>query len=394
MNVTKEYLIKYYYVFVCSFYLSSMVIPSIRTGVLGSGLILLIIFLNNRYLLLLNNKIHLLVFTYIFYNTFSAIFYISNQIPFYVFIQEYSSSILPIAFFYIGYFGKNSQEKAFYKVFTYCGIFILVVGIYFLFFPNDMYYQYLFRSILNFTLQTYMSDMRLNSFLGSQDIGLLASLLVAISLFGVMLGQNIKWNIIVFIFSIVASALSLQRASYLSTIIIILILLTRQINKSRVKQFLIISFLLIITTFSVRILFYDTIHFDQIVERISAFNTAIAERSNSWKQALSHTTNLIFGQGLGSVGHKAIKFSKYYVRDGNYFKIIAEIGIIGFIIFLNIMYYTYREFLRNKKRHIFNFSIISIFLIQAIGTNVLSFQIFLPVFWYSVGRIWSPQRIN
>jgi O-antigen ligase len=132
----------------------------------------------------------------------------------------------------------------------------------------------------------------------------------------------------------------------------------------------------------------------QVLSRLSAFGTAISERSDTWFSAINNSPNIILGSGLGSVGHKALGFTKYYVHDGSYFKILAETGIIGFSLFMTMLILTYVRFYSTKKDYRLEISIITILLFQAIGSNVLAFQTLLPVFWFSIGRIWSYKKMD
>ena len=125
-----------------------------------------------------------------------------------------------------------------------------------------------------------------------------------------------------------------------------------------------------------------------INKRIDAIGSdLITSRSNQWIDTIKNSPNIVFGSGLGSVGHKALGYAKYVITDGSLFKILAEFGIVGFLLFGSIVFVCLEKAF---KRIIFYFreiSIIFIFLLQSIGSNSLSFQLLLPVFWISLGII-------
>ena len=365
--------------------------PIIRPGLL-SAILILIIFISRK-TVIKKNIIHLLVLIYVIYNTFSGIFYISNGIPFFVFYMEYSNSIFPILFFFIAYYATEEQETQFYKIFVYAGIFVIVVGFYYWVFPNEMYFNFLFRTIPNFTHKHYYLDMRMNSFLSSIDMGTLSSLLVAISLYNIMIKKKYLFNAVLFIIAICSSVLSMQRSSYAASIIVIMILSVYGFSNGKIlKSMTLLIMISLFVGLSYLILIEEPIFFQQIYERFGTFSTALSERSESWVNAVENSPNILLGSGLGSVGHKALEFAKYYVRDGSYLKIIVEVGLIGFFLFICIVLLTYLKYLKGKNQSIRNICLITVFLFQAIGSNVLAFQVLLPVFWYSIGRIWVPQK--
>lgn len=65
-----------------------------------------------------------------------------------------------------------------------------------------------------------------------------------------------------------------------------------------------------------------------ITERSLQISQSFEERSFAWAYPFQDFT-FILGRGLGSVGHKSIGFSKILIADGNYFKMLSEIGIFG-----------------------------------------------------------------
>ena len=98
------------------------------------------------------------------------------------------------------------------------------------------------------------------------------------------------------------------------------------------------------------------------------------------------TQNLLTGDGLGRYSHKAVEYSDKFISDGNYFRMIAEIGILGFLIFTLIIITSLFKGYRNFKEKYIELGIIVIICMQAVGSNVFAFQLIAPIFWYSIGR--------
>lgn len=370
-----------------------MIFPFIRPGVLASVVLCLIIIFNYKLFTFNSNLFHLVLFSYILYNIYTFTFYFSTGIPKAIFFQEFSNSMLPITFFFIGK-SNLPQDKlnSFYKIFSIAGVFCLIVGIYYLLFPSEIYIRYLTKTITNFVYINYLKDMRLNSFLGSTDIGTLSSILVILSLF-YMVKNKIKLKyVLLYVFGILCVGLSMQRSAMAVTSVMIILWHIYGVYKGQFNfQFVFVQVFLVIISFLI-IFIYEPHLFDQIITRFGNFSSAFSERSHSWYIAIKNSSNLFFGTGLGSVGHKAIGFSKNFIHDGSYFKILLETGIIGFTLFFLIFFLTfYKYFLDSEDKH-FEISIIFVFLFQALGSNVLAFQALLPIFWFSVGRIWNYKR--
>src|SRR5690606_10385145 len=93
------------------------------------------------------------------------------------------------------------------------------------------------------------------------------------------------------------------------------------------------------------LLLTNFVDFKSIFDRFLAITTGISERSNQWTYLNTLDMELIFGNGLGTMSHKALDISEFLINDGGYFKLIAETGIIGFLLFIGILFSTvYRYF--------------------------------------------------
>jgi hypothetical protein len=121
-------------------------------------------------------------------------------------------------------------------------------------------------------------------------------------------------------------------------------------------------------------------------ERMMMLSESIDERSGSWVEGLMYG-NLIIGSGLGVFGHKAVEFSDKYIPDGNYVRMLAELGVIGTSIFFSIIIGTLFKGLKSLRGNILEVGIIVGLCIQAVGSDIFSFQLIVPILWYSVGRV-------
>jgi riboflavin transporter FmnP len=119
---------------------------------------------------------------------------------------------------------------------------------------------------------------------------------------------------------------------------------------------------------------------------------AIGERRGNWLDAFKGG-NIIWGGGLGAFGHKVLEYSKVVIADGNYFKMIAEVGIIGTFIFIAIVIRSLIAGFKDFRNKYLEIGIVMGLAIQAIGSNILTYQIIVPIFWYAVGRLANKKSI-
>jgi hypothetical protein len=130
----------------------------------------------------------------------------------------------------------------------------------------------------------------------------------------------------------------------------------------------------------------DAEFFEGLSQRFFSFSDAIDGRSSSWLSGLSNTQNILLGDGLGRYGHKAVEYSDIYIPDGNYFRMIAELGIIGFLLFIVIVFTSLYNGVTKFENNYIGLCIIIMICMQAVGSDMFSFQLVAPIFWYSIGR--------
>jgi hypothetical protein len=385
-----DFFVKYYYIFVMIFYYFSMLFTTIRPGVLASIVMCIIIITNYKSITFRRNSFHFILVLYLFYNIFTGLYYINKNMPFSVFYTEFSNSILPAIFFFIGKHNKEeSNQDSFYKIFAISVFICLIIGLFYYIIPNQMYLDYMKKITANFTIENYLEDRRLNSFIGSTEVGSLSAILVVIAMSYIVRNGLSFRNLLLYTIALGCSGLSMQRSSIIASVLMIIFWHIYGISLNKINHKFIIAEIAFIFLFVIQILRLDYNLPDLLITKLNSLGTAISERSNTWINAVKYSPNIFFGGGLGSVGHKALAYAKHFVHDGNYFKILAETGIIGLSLFVILLLLTFFKALSNNKRTFLEISIVSILLFQAIGSNVLSFQTLLPVFWYSIGRIWS-----
>jgi len=88
------------------------------------------------------------------------------------------------------------------------------------------------------------------------------------------------------------------------------------------------------------------------------------------------------------------------VVDANYIRILADLGFIGFASFLMILFFVLIKSLKLKNGFAY-LSIIAIYCMQALGTNIFDSQYVVHIFWLLLGFIdsdrdmlYNPRKIK
>ena len=127
-------------------------------------------------------------------------------------------------------------------------------------------------------------------------------------------------------------------------------------------------------------------------ERLDNVGDAVGERDSQWISVLLNSQNLITGTGLGSVGHHSLDYGKYHVPDGGLIKYLAEFGVVGMSIFISIIIVSIMKGVNHLKYLYRELLVIVVCIAQSIGSNILSFQHVVPMFWFCVGVIASYKK--
>ncbi len=378
----KSKIYEYYYVIILFVVLTQLYfIPSIRLGVVTSVIILFI--LNNtinRQDLLRNTNINKLVLAYIFYNSFSILLYIFSAIPLSVFFAEWSNSILPIFFFYL-----SSKEKTesfrFYNLTLIVLIISFIIGFYLWMNKSEEY-----KLFMETTEGPGTSLDFFQSLYGLTATGAFGVIGFLISSSLVLRSKGIEGKIMMTL-CFVATLLTFRRGSMFSLFFATVFLHYIAYLKFNFlkKRYFIIEILFIYMLFKFFLSDYQDI-LESLLERSSEVSKALGERSFAWTEAFQDLT-FIFGKGLGAVGHKSIGFSNVLIADGNYFKMIAEIGIFGTLIFFLILISSIWIGFKDLRNKYLDLGIIFSMCLIGVGSNIFTYQSIVPIFWYAIGRL-------
>ncbi|TDE51303.1 O-antigen ligase family protein [Flavobacterium sp. GT3P67] len=381
INNSSYKLYEYFYIIVVIVIIFQLYIPQIRLGVITAIIIFILIYKNiKKHSLLYNSSINKLVLFYILYNSISILWFLLKGFPVSVFFAEWTNSILPVFFFYFSYPFKKQQDN-FYRLTLLALIFSFIIG-FVLWIMEPPFY----RAFMDVTEGPGTDLLFFQSIFGLTATGALGFVAFLIS-FHIIFKSKGKNGKIALLVSLVATILTFRRSALVVLIMSILVMhFIGYFRYSFVKKR---YFLLELAFFYGVILFvsynYDDF-FTNLFERVSMLSEAFDERKANNLSAFSHD-NFLIGGGLGAYGHKVVPYSKVVIADGNYFKMFAELGIIGTFIFFSILACSIFKGMQDLRNKYLEMGIVIGLSLMAVGSNIFEYQIIAPVFWYSVGKI-------
>lgn len=382
-NNSSYKLYEYFYIIVVVVILFQLYIPQIRLGIITAIIIFILIYKNiKKHSLLYNSSINKLVLFYILYNSISILWFLFKGFPVSVFFAEWTNSILPVFFFYFSYPFKKQQDN-FYRLTLLALIFSFIIG-FVLWIMEPPFY----RAFMDVTEGPGTDLLFFQSIFGLTATGALGFVAFLIS-FHIIFKSKGKNGKIALLVSLVATILTFRRSALVVLIMSILVMhFIGYFRYSFVKKR---YFLFELAFFYGVILFisynYDDF-FTNLFERVSMLSEAFDERKANNLSAFSHD-NFLIGGGLGAYGHKVVPYSKVVIADGNYFKMFAELGIIGIFIFFSILACSIFKGIQDLRNKYLEMGIVIGLSLMAIGSNIFEYQIIAPIFWYSVGKIFA-----
>ncbi len=385
-ETSKSLFCDYYYLIAIIVYFSAIYLAQIRVGVFMSAVMIFFIFyLIKKRAFFLRNELDILVFLYIIYNVLSFYWYLLSGLPIKVFYMEFSNSILPIICFY--FMGRiNRHESSFYIITLKVLVLCFLVGFYLQITVPPQYIEFM-NKIDNSGDVPSAFAINYRSFIGLTTTGSLSAIGFLVSM-AILNKSKLKKGKFFLLVCLIALLATFRRSAWFVACfafvwINYLAIFKIQISKWRL---LIFEFLL----FFILIVIINSVDSEFLVTLAKRFNLnkAVNERNDSWISGLHNVKNLILGDGLGRYSTKAMENAntKDYIPDGNYFRIFTETGILGSLLFLGTIFTAIRKGLNELNDNYVAIGIIIMICIQAVGSNVFSFQLIAPIFWYSVGR--------
>ncbi len=388
INTLYQISLNYYYVLFL-LYTLSLVLPFVKTGALAAVYMLFI----SLSILIINAKngfkVDLIIMLYILYNILSVLWFPFDRLPMIVYLTEIAYSILPICFYFIG--NRNNTDYLFMEKSMNAIYYSLILGIILYIIAPAFYGNYLVDHSLSSNSAVGWIRSALQSVYGVTAVGTFSAIALFYGFMKIIKDNTLKYKIWVVVVS-VTLFMSTRRSAWFAFAVVMLYfhyLLYLKWKKLKLVHFIIELVLILSIIILLNTVF--TSELDTLLRRISSMDGAVGERSANWILGILATNNIYLGNGLGSMNHASAAYGNLGVYDSSYVKMYAETGFIGLILFFIIISKALFKGIRKIEKYYIEIGIITVFLIQAIGSNVLSFQVLAPIFWYSIGQC-SNQR--
>lgn len=394
----KNYIFQWYYIIVLITYIATVFSSVVRPGIMATLLMVAIIAeLTLKKKMNIHSIMDVLIVVYFLYKAASIIWIIKSNMPVNVYTGEFAVSLLPMIFYFAGKSFKG-EESNFYRKFIIALLILGVVSLLFYVTAPQFYCDYLYNWSYISKADASTMRVRMQSVIG-------CTLLGAIMIFGMCAGiyflckagnddkakKERIFGIFATLFTFVFAVLSNQRASMVVGIVLILYINYLIFAKfdNIPKKYVIYE----IVAIFVMIVLIGVVKFDFVLKvwgRLSSLPSAVSERSEQWVAAVNNMYSSWFGNGLGANGHKALGIDgAHVIPDGGLIKMYCEEGVLGFSLFVYILFLSIKKSVQGIKEYYAELGIIMAALLLSIGSNVLAFQLATPIFWYAVGRIWD-----
>lgn len=322
---------------------------------------------------------------YFLYLVFSFIFIFIYDYPVSLITDAVLSGLFPMLFFLVGVEDKNVPlfENRFYRYYFWGTIFLFICSIY-LFVTMPSWYMSWKISMLPDEWQENPRVLgAMSGFSGSGYlVGYSALFSFCYLLFRIKFKTTKKYDYILLFVVVFCLIFSQVRVAILAAVIVLLWYIFTTLN---LKNFFLLmaAGILLVAVFSYIVTNSETLStlFDFFTSKVEGASEDT--RYETGLALLSKQTNFIFGHGYGSGGHEADTLGLPSVTDFEYVKLFYETGIIGFVMFIAIIFKVFSR----KPRISFELFIIMFYLIAMFIANPLTADATMsPVFWYAVGR--------
>lgn len=379
-------IVNHYFSIALGVYLITMLHMSFRPGVAMSivlGLIaILVVHRQTRFCLA-----DFLVLLYVLYNLLSYFWISLPGFSFAAFCQEVITSIFPI-FLYYGMDYANRERLYFDIVFSV--LLCVIIGIVLYITLPQFYLDYACFEGFAATNRAIHVRQGLSSYIGRIPLGTYVVVAAAVCLKD-YIKRGRKASLYLMMLFVLASALTAQRSSWFGCALLLMVLLRSMAKTIRLKFLCVFFATIIIAMFANLGGFNNFSFFDNEVMGNSQIATksinvldAVDERFLTWSNLINNT-NIVVGRGLGTGGHRARSVSRSdTVTDGNYMKMLGEIGVIGLVLFFLATISALVKLKENKENDVALF-IVFFILLQNFGSNITALQITAPLYWMGLG---------
>lgn len=357
----------------------------------------------------INYKKNKLVVSFLLFSLFTLTSYLFIDRPFSLFLNDCIYFLIPILIVFLG-LDRSQVSNKFYDYFFWSALISIVVG-YYIYFMRPLWYQSFYTTVVNskwfradyVDFNDVAESFRFSSFAAdsyfTEYIGMFVFSLGLAKMF-----KSSSNKLLYLIFNLIilgAVLLSMQRSAIVCCLLMIIayffyyLFVRRGQNKGNLKYIIYAVLVLAVVAISLGT--------NEVVEKVLfRFTQLDAEdafevegsRTEQIKTTLESWENYITGNGLGTASSRARSLGYPGISDGNYIKLLVEEGIIGFSIFMIMIFSTFIRALKNFKYLSMECCVVGALIFTMIGSDSLMFTYYIVPYWYVIGKVWNKDYLN
>jgi hypothetical protein len=345
-----------------------------------------------------------LMLGYLGWNIFSSVAYLFNDMPFFCFINDARSTLIPLLFFFVAIYKR--QTDRFYKILFISILVSLVVGLILFYTLPSWYIEWKVATAMETSYydnedvaeNSFLNYGKMSSFFESPYFVATYSVVYLTILLKYIYTRIYSHKFLIFLFiGLLSLFCAQQRVAIVCGIgILVAFQVYGFFNKSKASFGLLILeiglavIVLLIVVNNERI--FQIL--EAVGEKISAIDTALDERSYQYQGIMKRWTHYLFGHGLGTGGHSATEAGFVGVHDGNYYKLLFETGIIGLSWLGVIVVATLIRGFKYFRYYSIELALVCFYITSMLGANVLTQTFVVIPFWHSIGLIWNKEYLR
>lgn len=300
-----------------------------------------------------------------------------------IFLYGFSYLLIPQLFFFrIGVGIKSTKQAVLFLL--KCNAFLVFVSIVLYVVRPNCYIDLISRKLPDvFGYYGGFVPRLVGYIVDSMAMGVICS-----SSFVLSLAFVDKWKFFYLLLFLVGSIMSMQRSSWVALLVasMIYLMLSKRLFNLSMKWFMLIGILFFAVVYFITHIEVEggISYMELLSRRYEDMGEAVSSRDNQWYSVLDAIVRYPIGFGLGSLSHKGVNMGfPLTCPDGNYFRILGDTGLLGFLSFLVLNISTIRYTFRRK--HFGLLCALLVFLAQAIGTNVFDLYYASFIYWFLMG---------
>lgn len=334
------------------------------------------------------------------YVLFSIAIYISNGYPLDIYYRGLFNYGFPLVFFLIASNISHQERDVFYQRTIIALMFTYLVGVYLYIYPPSWYTAWKVSQLegwLGDRTDSYINNYRyLTSFFShSYFVGYTSFWALSYLLHKIY--KSPKVSVVTYvslIITMVVLLLAQQRVTFVLGFILILIYSWLEIKKGSLRISYFMAAVIMVASY------YVIKHLDELSflfdRYITVFDGSVLDdgRSSQWKSVYKNFDDIFIGEGFNIVGHEAREYGMHTIADGELFKTIYELGVVGAIIFYSFCVGTIVRALKHAKEYAVELPVVIGFVAMQYGASPFGMTNIIILYWFCAGIVWNKKIVT